>query len=539
MKYRKNPIKTICLLFLAVVLLTAEVAPVTVAAKSSSKKNFFGALPVYKAKAVTDHPRILFVGNSLTFRNNSPDMVKKICEANGIYPEIQMVVRSSYSLYEFVYPNWFDEEGLELSDRLKKLLKQEKWDYVVLQDQRCAAVKDTAKMKKAVSKLQPLIKNAGAQMVLMMTWAPKMNRFDYKGSHAVASNPNEFLTKVSNTYYSLGKKYKAAVAPSGIAFMRSQSVLPNIGLYKSDTVHPTVAGSYLSACVIYATLFGKSPEGTSYYPDISGKSETECAEIGSRLQALAADVTVRGKVSNQAKLLFSSKKVSMTAGEIKKISYRIQKRTTGSRITYWKSSKPSVAAVNQEGKVTALRAGTAKITAKLNNNASAVCTVKVTGSAGSTVKNTKLIHVGKTAKLKVNLGSSAVKYSSSKPSVVAVNQKGVVTAKRAGTVKITVKAGNGKKAVYTVKSIIPAKKIAFANAKGSFAMEKGETRRLNISFSPKSATIKKMKWRTSDSDVVTVTKDGAVKAVGKGMAYVAASTTDGSNLRIKVKISVK
>jgi len=32
-------------------------------------------------------------------------------------------------------------------------------------------------------------------------------------------------------------------------------------LYVADKSHPNSAGSYLAACVFYATIFGKSPEG--------------------------------------------------------------------------------------------------------------------------------------------------------------------------------------------------------------------------------------------------------------------------------------
>ena len=36
---------------------------------------------------------------------------------------------------------------------------------------------------------------------------------------------------------------------------------PGIALYQADGQHPTEAGSYLAACVMYCTLFGKSPLG--------------------------------------------------------------------------------------------------------------------------------------------------------------------------------------------------------------------------------------------------------------------------------------
>ena len=43
--------------------------------------------------------------------------------------------------------------------------------------------------------------------------------------------------------------------------MRARRELPGVSLWASDGVHPTPAGTYLTACVLYATLTGRSPVG--------------------------------------------------------------------------------------------------------------------------------------------------------------------------------------------------------------------------------------------------------------------------------------
>lgn len=63
------------------------------------------------------------------------------------------------------------------------------------------------------------------------------------------------------TYLNLARKEKAAVAPVGIAWENCLKRHPGIALYQADGQHPTEAGSYLAACVMYCTLFGKSPLG--------------------------------------------------------------------------------------------------------------------------------------------------------------------------------------------------------------------------------------------------------------------------------------
>ena len=55
--------------------------------------------------------------------------------------------------------------------------------------------------------------------------------------------------------------YEGLVAASGTNFMRVMADYPDITLYRTDNLHPTVAGSYLAACTIYYRMFNKSPYG--------------------------------------------------------------------------------------------------------------------------------------------------------------------------------------------------------------------------------------------------------------------------------------
>jgi len=55
----------------------------------------------------------------------------------------------------------------------------------------------------------------------------------------------------------------------GLAWQRAVGQRPGIALWDSDGSHPAPAGSYLAACVFYATLFGESPAGLNYHADLS------------------------------------------------------------------------------------------------------------------------------------------------------------------------------------------------------------------------------------------------------------------------------
>lgn len=73
-------------------------------------------------------------------------------------------------------------------------------------------------------------------------------------------------------------------------------------------------------------------------------------------------------------------------------------------------------------------------------------------------KKTITLYAGGSTTLKMTGTAKAVKWSSSKSSVAIVSQKGVVTAKKAGTATITVKAGSKKSTCkVTVKKQLSAK----------------------------------------------------------------------------------
>jgi alpha-amylase len=128
----------------------------------------------------------------------------------------------------------------------------------------------------------------------------------------------------------------------------------------------------------------------------------------------------------------------------------------------WKSSKTSVASVSSAGKITAKKAGKAKVTAS-SGGKSATITVTVVAKrpAGAqakvksvTAKVPKTIAVGATASVTgsyrpVTATSVKIQYTSSAPAIASIDKTGQITAKAPGTATITVKAGTKSKK-YTV-----------------------------------------------------------------------------------------
>jgi len=135
-------------------------------------------------------------------------------------------------------------------------------------------------------------------------------------------------------------------------------------------------------------------------------------------------------------------------------------------------------------------------------------------------------------------------WSSSDTNVVSVDGSGNITAKKAGTAVITVKA-KGKTAkgktvessdtcTVTVKAIIVPTKIELSDS--NLTMEISETRYLTATVSPYDAVDKSVTWTSSNSSIVTV-DNGFIEAISDGTATITAKTSNGVKAECKIKVN--
>ena len=191
----------------------------------------------------------------------------------------------------------------------------------------------------------------------------------------------------------------------------------------------------------------------------------------------------------------------------------------------WTSSNTKVATV-ADGKVTAKAAGTARITATVGGK---TATYTVTVKKPSISATVGKVYVGKTAKVQVKkYGTTAkVSFKSSNTKIATVNKSGVVTGKKAGTVKITVTAGKLTKTV-TVKVAKPS----FTLVKSSASIKKGKKVTIKVKAAPSS----KVTYKTSNKSVATVSSKGVVTGKKKGTAKI---TVKCNGITRTFKVTVK
>jgi len=184
--------------------------------------------------------RILFIGNSYTSRNQLPRVLADLA-AGAAHPrrvEFDLVFAGGASLKR----HW--NAGIA-----RERLAKQSWNYVVLQEQSTLPVKNPARYHENVRLFAPEIARCGARLALYLTW-----------SRQQAPDTQNAIT---GAVEAIAAEVDAWVVPVGPAWRTVMARHSDVLLYADDGSHPTVAGSYLAACVFLVTLFGEAPRGFS------------------------------------------------------------------------------------------------------------------------------------------------------------------------------------------------------------------------------------------------------------------------------------
>jgi hypothetical protein len=233
-------------------------------------------IPGCAAAPAGDPPmKVLFIGNSYTSVNDLPALLAALAEAGGQKIETDQHLPGAFTFEQHVT----NKKAIEK-------IRERKWDMVVLQEQSLFPVLNRESMHKYARILQEEISKRGAKTVFYLTWA-RQDILQMQDGADPATSPDyaramfqligltkatdfEALCKQHKTglagglngaYFDIADELKATVAPVGVAWKKALAANPNLVLHQPDKSHPNPTGSYLAACVFYATLFDKSPMG--------------------------------------------------------------------------------------------------------------------------------------------------------------------------------------------------------------------------------------------------------------------------------------
>ena len=158
-------------------------------------------------------------------------------------------------------------------------------------------------------------------------------------------------------------------------------------------------------------------------------------------------------------------------------------------------------------------------------------------------KTTLTLDIGKTSNLRAtvypsNASNKKCTWSSSNTSVATVDSNGRVTAKASGTATITVKTANGKTASCNVTvQAVQAVPTSVSLNKTSLTLDVGKSYTLTKTVSPSNA-VTSYTWRSSNTSVATVDKNGKVTAKASGTATITVKTSNGKTATCKVTVNL-
>ena len=345
-----------------------------------------------------------------------------------------------------------------------------------------------------------------------------------------------------------GGKYAAItvtvrIPPSGITLNKTE-----LTVFKGAT-------STLKATVSPNNAYSKNVKWTSSdtriaavnaYGTVTGRGLGECVITCTAANGLTAQCHVTVKIAVSSVKITSKGRAVDVGGEPLQLTVQVSPANASDKSLTFRSDKPEVASVDQNGLVTGHKKGTATITVTSvsgKRSTYAMITVRVP-PASITLKDDEITAFKgsgsvtlKATVLPKEAYSKTVKWTSSDTRIATVNQYGAVTGKGAGECVITGTTVNGLTVTAKVTVKVPVTSVKVTADKKQIDVGSAGAS-LTAAVSPADASDKTVTWKSSNPAVATVDENGHVTPLKKGTVTISATSV--SNKKVgQVNITVR
>lgn len=203
--------------------------------------------------------RALFIGNSYTYANDLPGLIRDLTLAGG-----------DTLAHESSAPGGYTFQNHSTNTTTLNFLATPGWDYVILQEQSQRPSFPQSQVQQEVYPYASILDSLAhvsspcAQTVFYMTWGRKFGDSQNCQFWPPVCTYEGMQVELRRSYLNMTQQNSAIVAPVGIAWWEAMRRDSSIELYVSDQSHPSLEGSYLAACVFYAAMYRSSPVGLSF-----------------------------------------------------------------------------------------------------------------------------------------------------------------------------------------------------------------------------------------------------------------------------------
>lgn len=291
-----------------------------------------------------------------------------------------------------------------------------------------------------------------------------------------------------------------------------------------------------------ASSWWGSELGTDMKVTGAGSPNMNAGVVSSEFSTLPEfSITVTGAVPAE-KISLSPETQSLKIGETSVLN--VTAVPTGASLTglAWESSDPAVAAVDENGKVTASGAGEATITATLGTlHASSTINVSRVDVASVTLSEYKLeISAGLSSRLTASVQPAdatdpSIIWKSSNESVATVATDGTVRAHKDGTAQITATADGVSAVCEVTVTSVPVTDIDVNPTELTLAA--GKTQKIQTVVKPETASEKALSWNSDHPEIADVESDGTVVALTEGTAKITVSSLNGITRTVPVTVT--
>lgn len=180
---------------------------------------------------------VLFVGNSLTYRNDLPGLFRAVAMDAGKRVATEMLAFPDYGLID----HWYD-------GKVQEKIASGVFDYVVIQQGPSSQQEGRESLIYYGGLLNSLCEENGAQLAYYMVWPARAYYYTFGG---VIENYRYAAALHSTLLCPVGERWKEHFDGTG-----------DFSYYGPDNFHPSEAGSKVAATIIYYSLFSaERPQG--------------------------------------------------------------------------------------------------------------------------------------------------------------------------------------------------------------------------------------------------------------------------------------
>lgn len=220
---------------------------------------------------------LLWVGNSFFFYNNSMHShVGRLLAAagakgrRGVSATISGAGLHWHDVAAYFKPGGVASHSFVGDNELRFNAFDKPFDAVLMMD--CSQCPLHPRLQplfhETVSRHSATVRAHRAEPILFMSWAYR--------------DRPEMTQALADEYIRAGQAQRALVVPAGLAFAESMRLRPEVALHAEDKRHPSLAGTYLAACTVLASVYRRSPVGNAYTAGLP-------ADVAAHLQRVAWD----------------------------------------------------------------------------------------------------------------------------------------------------------------------------------------------------------------------------------------------------------